>query len=864
MKKRSSGTCVFVALASTIVGVIVAVLITIVISGAGSVSLDKEGEQIVLRAASLLYEDDAEKVADMAQERIENGVYSVGDFVISVMTDSDYLMRDIDDTEFAQDLCTVLYGNDFEQQDVDDLVENLTNKSRMYIVSRSLSEIDSSYKASSLVLDEKGSSVSGCEISSYPGNDEGYTIGIRQIVGSYVSDGTEVRTDFFVDGTLYQGYLVSSESEASGNVDRDFTISWDTTGVTEGTHEVNLLVRSSDGRGRVLTGGNITVPHCLTLVNDGVQISSILPNENSSWYMLDAQDRNAYVNILDATADVGVTLYDVYGNEIGHNDTPDSEYEVLRAMAQDMESVATATGIADVSNVFYIRVDRAGEDISLEEELFFTAVQSKNVAIYDGQYMAVATELDSAIPTVVPVEGINTTLAQTNIDLVDVNGDIETVNYEDATFLPLNGFLSEFRVTNATNGEYIDIFPEFDIGTVDYAYYTEQTSSITVNASAVEGYAANVTITNLSNDVSREATQGEVIALIPGENRILVTVKSFDGTINGYTLYILNGDDAGSFAEDTLSQFPTSYYSGLWLLHSIHPTYVFRAYNTGLDYYEVLDSENSGSRSLANVYTQPGWVVSSSPVYDGGGWMMATTETVNYFLDPRSFLTPENIFQFEMLSFDSSAQTVDGVRNIIEGSFMDTTSPDYAQIIYDAGQTANVSPYFLASRILQEMGYNGESDLCHGTLEGYEGYYNFYNIGSTPDPDIENGALINGARYAQWGKDPDEEEITAEEAELMLPWDSVEDAITGGALWIASRYTSAGQNTLYFQKFDVINNEDGLYEHQYAQNISMAYTEGQRYFEGYASIGMVDNSFTFLIPVYSNMPEEFGTMPDTE
>ena len=53
---------------------------------------------------------------------------------------------------------------------------------------------------------------------------------------------------------------------------------------------------------------------------------------------------------------------------------------------------------------------------------------------------------------------------------------------------------------------------------------------------------------------------------------------------------------------------------------------------------------------------------------------------------------------------------------------------DYARIIYEAGENAGVSPYFLASRIIQEMGYNGESALYRGDLTGFEGYYNYYNI----------------------------------------------------------------------------------------------------------------------------------------
>ena len=294
----------------------------------------------------------------------------------------------------------------------------------------------------------------------------------------------------------------------------------------------------------------------------------------------------------------------------------------------------------------------------------------------------------------------------------------------------------------------------------------------------------------------------------------------------------------------------------------MHPEYIFTPYNTGIDFYTALSYEDNGSRSLANTYSHPGWVKPNSQVYDGGGWMAATNDVVRYFLDPRNYLDQEHIFSFECLSFNEDIQTVEGVRNMIRGSFMDTNEHDYAEIIYEAGRTAGVSPYLLASRIIQEMGYNGESSLCHGTLPGYEGYYNFYNIGSVPDPSVENGALINGARYAQWGQDPNGQVITDDEAALLLPWNNVSDAITGGALWIARSYISVGQDTLYFQKFDVISNNDGLYQHQYAQNISMAYSEGTRYFRSYASSDMLDGSIEFVIPVYTNLPSEYGVVPN--
>ena len=51
------------------------------------------------------------------------------------------------------------------------------------------------------------------------------------------------------------------------------------------------------------------------------------------------------------------------------------------------------------------------------------------------------------------------------------------------------------------------------------------------------------------------------------------------------------------------------------------------------------------------------------------------------------------------------------------------------------------------------------------------------------------------------------------------------------------------------------------YNHQYAQNIMMAYSEGMRYYRSYASIGMTDAGFEFVIPVYNFMPDTYGSLP---
>jgi beta-N-acetylglucosaminidase len=178
-----------------------------------------------------------------------------------------------------------------------------------------------------------------------------------------------------------------------------------------------------------------------------------------------------------------------------------------------------------------------------------------------------------------------------------------------------------------------------------------------------------------------------------------------------------------------------------------------------------------------------------------------------------------------MLTFDAEVQTLDGVKAILRGTFMEMEIERFADIFMRAGEAADISPYFLASRAIQEMGAKGESPLAHGTLPGYEGYYNFYNIGSYPNPEVKDGQRINGALFAMYGNEPEEKEITPDEEVVMLPWDTAEKSILGGAVFIAERYVAAGQNTLYFQKFDVVP-ENGLYTRQYAQNIQMAWAEG--------------------------------------
>ena len=61
-----------------------------------------------------------------------------------------------------------------------------------------------------------------------------------------------------------------------------------------------------------------------------------------------------------------------------------------------------------------------------------------------------------------------------------------------------------------------------------------------------------------------------------------------------------------------------------------------------------------------------------------------------------------------------------------------------------------------------------------------------------------------------------------------------------------------------------IGNSDGkLYYHQYMGNVEAAATECKSVKSSYSSLGMLNNGFTFLIPVYENMPDEACASPDS-
>lgn len=354
-----------------------------------------------------------------------------------------------------------------------------------------------------------------------------------------------------------------------------------------------------------------------------------------------------------------------------------------------------------------------------------------------------------------------------------------------------------------------------------------------------------------------------------------VTFPFGDSTLTGYVRsdYIIvkvepiEDELPGDF-ESSISYFPDSYKPYLRALHLVHPNWVFKPLKTNLAWNTVVSEETKLGRSLTSSSilsyrsTAPGaydWSTDKYFSLDGGGWYQAADDVVKHYLDPRNFLDERSIFQFEALCYDSSTQTRSGVETMLGGTFMGgkyisngSSQITYAQAFIDAAVASGASPYHLASRVIQEVGRQG-SDSVSGLVPGYEGIYNFFNIGATSG----TNPIINGLKFAKTGGSLS----TASKTKYLIPWDSKYKSIVGGSKYIASNYINIGQNTLYLQKFDVDNSDGQLYWHQYMTNISAANSEAGIMYAAYKELGILNLPITFSIPVYNNMPAEKCALP---
>lgn len=214
-------------------------------------------------------------------------------------------------------------------------------------------------------------------------------------------------------------------------------------------------------------------------------------------------------------------------------------------------------------------------------------------------------------------------------------------------------------------------------------------------------------------------------------------------------------------------------------------------------------------------------------------WVVANKKEVSYYLDPRNFMDEKYIFMFENLNYNSKYQTKSVVSKILSGTYLEKNGfePDY---FVKYGEIYNISPVHLASRARQETGgtngpaINGKKFSPDLTSKKKK-VYNPFNIGAT-------SSVNGGLKYA-----------------YEHGWNTQEKSIEGGAELLADGYINAGQNTLYFEKFNFVN---GKASHQYMANIKAPYSEASTTYNSYNGVGVINEAFSFVIPIYTDMPDK--------
>jgi len=344
------------------------------------------------------------------------------------------------------------------------------------------------------------------------------------------------------------------------------------------------------------------------------------------------------------------------------------------------------------------------------------------------------------------------------------------------------------------------------------------------------------------------------------------------GNLTGYVsaayVQLTSSGSQGSSDADfesymTKQGFPESYKPYLRKLHEQHPKWIFTAQKLGVNWNTALKEECVVGRNLVHSSALASWKSMEKGAYDfnggywyglDGSWVAASKEIIMYYMDPRNFLNDTYIFMFENQSYDPSYQTENGVKTILADTFMSGsyTCPDtkkkytYSQTFMDAAKKSGVSPYHLASRCRNEQGVNGAPQSL-GTVKGYENYFNFFDIQAYATSTMTAAEM--GCKYAK-----------TTNPTYLLPWTNQYKSIVGGSIFLGTGYITKGQDTLYLQKFDMVDGGNGLYYHQYMTCVFGQANEAISLKNAYSQ-DILNSAMEFKIPVYNNMPDKLCPKP---
>lgn len=367
-----------------------------------------------------------------------------------------------------------------------------------------------------------------------------------------------------------------------------------------------------------------------------------------------------------------------------------------------------------------------------------------------------------------------------------------------------------------------------------------------------------VTVTGSKNDLNNEKNAATNKAYVWYAVTYTNSSKTYSGYIREDMITVKQYKIDNTFKEK-LKDFPESYHESLIVLHAQYPNWIFEANNIVLTYDEAVKLESEYPKKLImNSYLSwasmdKNWYNWSTGTYVKADDNLygASREVISYYMDPRNFLNSNDIYTFMKQSYDNRVQTLEGVRALIKGRFLEKTytdpkdtayGGDYALVIMEAAKQTSVDPYALVATIIQEQGTNG-TNFTNGSMT-YNGVtvYNFFNFGASGDSAAE--IQKNAAEYA-----------------YNAGWTTRSAAIIGGAKKYSSGYVNSSpsnpyynQDTEFYKHFNLLNpkkiGDQYTISHQYAQNIQAHASESNIFKNQYSN----NHSATliFRIPVYKN------------
>lgn len=362
-----------------------------------------------------------------------------------------------------------------------------------------------------------------------------------------------------------------------------------------------------------------------------------------------------------------------------------------------------------------------------------------------------------------------------------------------------------------------------------------------------------------------KGTTGEVLDSSGNWYKMNISGKGEGWVSATYVTVTVSGYEYDETFEQYLNQqgFPESYKEGLRGLHALYPNWIFKAQHIQYSWNEVIANESVLKRNLVSASSKSSWKSTQDGAYnwetgtwigfDGPSWVAASTEIIQYYMDPRNFLDEVYVFQFIEQSYDVNSMTQEeiqqaraGLELMAKGTYLDAPCDNstYVDVIMDVAAQTKVSPSTIAATIILEQGTDGRGGCIAETHDKYPGVYNHFNIGAYPKDGMDS--VTRGRWFA------------SQEGSYGRPWNTKTKSILGGATHYGEGYVNVGQDTLYLKKFDVADSTP--YTHQYMTNIQAAATEGSLVSGAYNSEGR-QAKLVFKIPVYSGMPEQACPKP---